>query len=179
MVQKILAPLGKLFTPPDVPSWLRACSQSEQRSIEKVTDLRCLKARELRGSAGSQPVSIVVYSVLQGAEHGRESVNPAKMKLCPSFQTLSHPSDHCCSVAIHSFVPRSQISNFCKNQPLEEPHALLCTSFTSCPEAFHDGEEILQGAGLLHMMVIALLRPVAQLYGQVRTDWNQCFVKDC
>jgi len=21
-----------------------------------------------------------------------------------------------------------------------------------------------------------LLRPVAQLYGQVRTDWNQCFV---
>ena len=27
----------------------------------------------------------------------------------------------------------------------------MCTSFTSCPEAFHDGEEILQGAGLLHM----------------------------
>jgi len=25
----------------------------------------------------------------------------------------------------------------------------------------------------------ALLRPVAQLYGQVRTDWNQCFVIDC
>jgi len=24
-----------------------------------------------------------------------------------------------------------------------------------------------------------LLRPVAQLYGQVRTDWNQCFVIDC
>ena len=24
-----------------------------------------------------------------------------------------------------------------------------------------------------------LLRPVAQLYGQVRTDWNQCFVMDC
>jgi len=23
------------------------------------------------------------------------------------------------------------------------------------------------------------LRPVAQLYGQVRTDWNQCFVIDC
>jgi len=54
-------------------------------------------------------------------------------------------------------VPRSQISNFCKNQPLEEPRALLCTSFTSCPEAFHDGEEILQGAGLLHMMEKNLL----------------------
>ena len=24
-----------------------------------------------------------------------------------------------------------------------------------------------------------LLRPVDQLYGQVRTDWNQCFVTDC
>ena len=24
-----------------------------------------------------------------------------------------------------------------------------------------------------------LLRPVAQLYGQVRTDWNQCIVIDC
>jgi len=24
-----------------------------------------------------------------------------------------------------------------------------------------------------------LLRPVAQLYGQVRMDWNQCFVIDC
>jgi len=24
-----------------------------------------------------------------------------------------------------------------------------------------------------------VLRPVAQLYGQVRTDWNQCFVIDC
>jgi len=24
-----------------------------------------------------------------------------------------------------------------------------------------------------------LLRSVAQLYGQVRTDWNQCFVIDC
>ena len=27
--------------------------------------------------------------------------------------------------------------------------------------------------------VFYLLRPVAQLYGQVRTDWNQCFVIDC
>jgi len=26
---------------------------------------------------------------------------------------------------------------------------------------------------------VELLRPVAQLYGQVRTDWNQCFVIDC
>jgi len=54
-------------------------------------------------------------------------------------------------------LPRSLISNFCKNQPLEEPRALLCTSFTSCPEAFHDGEEGLQGAGLLHMMEKILL----------------------
>jgi len=30
-------------------------------------------------------------------------------------------------------------------------------SFTSCPEAFHDGEEILQDAGLLHMMEKNLL----------------------
>ena len=27
--------------------------------------------------------------------------------------------------------------------------------------------------------VLFLLRPVAQLYGQVCTDWNQCFVIDC
>ena len=40
---------------------------------------------QLRGSAGSQPVSIVVCSVPQGAERGRESVNPAIMKLCPGF----------------------------------------------------------------------------------------------
>jgi len=33
-------------------------------------------------SAGSQPVSVVVCSFSQGAELGRESVNPAKMKLC-------------------------------------------------------------------------------------------------
>jgi len=25
---------------------------------------------------------------------------------------------------------------------------------------------------------LLLLRPVAQLYGQVRTDWNQCFIID-
>jgi len=54
-------------------------------------------------------------------------------------------------------VPRSQITNFCKKQPLEEPRALWCTSFTSCAEAFHDGEEILQGAGLLQMMEKNLL----------------------
>jgi len=34
----------------------------------------------LRGSAGLQPVFIVVCSVPQEAEHGRESVNPDKMK---------------------------------------------------------------------------------------------------
>jgi len=34
-----------------------------------------------------------------------------------------------------------------------------------------------KGRGLLWRLV--LLRPVAQLYGQVRTDWNQCFVIDC
>ena len=38
--------------------------------------------------AGLQPVSIVVCSVPQGAEHGRESVNPAKMNLCPGFHNL-------------------------------------------------------------------------------------------
>jgi len=30
-------------------------------------------------------------------------------------------------------------------------------SFTSCAEAFHDGEEILQGTSLLHMMEKNLL----------------------
>jgi len=34
---------------------------------------------------------------------------------------------------------------------------VLCTSFTSCPKAFHDGEEILHGPGLLHMMEMNLL----------------------
>jgi len=31
----------------------------------------------------------------------------------------------------------------------------------------------------MSLLLIVLLRPVAQLYGQVRTDWNQCFVMDC
>jgi len=45
-----------------------------------------------RGNAGSQPVSIVVCSVPQGAEHGRESVNAVKMKLFPGVtkQHLNH-----------------------------------------------------------------------------------------
>jgi len=47
---------------------------------------------QLRGSAGSQPVSIVVCPVAQGAEHGRESANPAKMKLARVSITISHPS---------------------------------------------------------------------------------------
>jgi len=34
-------------------------------------------------------------------------------------------------------------------------------------------------AGPLFKKEGILLRPVAQLYGQVRTDWNQCFVIDC
>jgi len=34
-------------------------------------------------------------------------------------------------------------------------------------------------AGTLFKKEGMLLRPVAQLYGQVRTDWNQCFVIDC
>ena len=34
-------------------------------------------------------------------------------------------------------------------------------------------------AGPLFKMEGELLRPVAQLCGQVRTDWNQCFVIDC
>jgi len=34
-------------------------------------------------------------------------------------------------------------------------------------------------AGPLFKREGMLLRPVAQLYGQVRTDWNQCFVIDC
>ena len=40
---------------------------------------------QLRGSAGSQPPSIVVCSVPQEAEDGRESVNRTKMKLLNSF----------------------------------------------------------------------------------------------
>ena len=40
---------------------------------------------QLRTSAGSQPVSIVVCPVPQGPEHGRESVNPAYMKPVPGF----------------------------------------------------------------------------------------------
>ena len=31
----------------------------------------------------------------------------------------------------------------------------------------------------LQNYTLEVLRPVAQLYGQVRTDWNQCFVIDC
>ena len=46
---------------------------------------------QLRRSADSQPMSIVACSVPQGAEHGRESVNPAKMKLCPDFHNPFAP----------------------------------------------------------------------------------------
>jgi len=31
----------------------------------------------------------------------------------------------------------------------------------------------------VYLREVILLRPVAQLYEQVRTDWNQCFVIDC
>ena len=31
----------------------------------------------------------------------------------------------------------------------------------------------------LASFILVVLWPVAQLYGQVRTDWNQCFVIDC
>ena len=36
-----------------------------------------------------------------------------------------------------------------------------------------------EGVANMHEASKELLRPVAQLYGQVRTDWNQCFVIDC
>ena len=32
---------------------------------------------------------------------------------------------------------------------------------------------------LIWLITKVVLRPVDQLYGQVRTDWNQCFVMDC
>ena len=32
---------------------------------------------------------------------------------------------------------------------------------------------------LVEVVTWQVLQPVAQLYGQVRTDWNQCFVIDC
>jgi len=77
-------------------------------------------------SAGSQPVSIVVCPVPQGAEHDRERVNPAIMKLCPGFhnafafnQTIVY------SAAVRILVSRkSHFSNFCKGQPLKRSCAV-------------------------------------------------------
>jgi len=42
------------------------------------------------------------------------------------------------------------------------------------PRPWASGGE--RGVGRPWILKIAVLRPVAQLYGQVRTDWNQCFV---
>jgi len=56
----------------------------------------------LRGSAGSQPVSIVVCPVSKGAERGRESVNPAEMKLCPGVRNLFASKQT--TIALQKFV---------------------------------------------------------------------------
>jgi len=48
-------------------------------------------------------MSIVVCPVPQRAEHGRQSVNPAKMKLCPGFPFASQQKI-VCSVAVRILV---------------------------------------------------------------------------
>jgi len=78
-------------------------------------------------------------AVKQTRSHVRDTITSRKRQVIMRKGKSTIQADNCCSVAVHSFAPRSQISNFCKNQPLEELRALLCTSFTSCPEAFHDG----------------------------------------
>ena len=76
--------------------------------------------------AGSPPVSIEVCPVPQGAEHGSERVNPAKMKLCPGFHNTFASKQTTCSVAVCILVPRKgQFCNFRKSQPLESC-ALWC-----------------------------------------------------
>jgi len=100
----------------------------------------------------------VVCSVPQGAEHGRESVNPPKMKLCPGFQ---HPfTSKQTIVALLQFVVlcrEVKSPTSAKTNRLRSHAHCGVQSFTSSPEAFHDGEEILQGAGMLHMMEKNLL----------------------
>jgi len=64
------------------------------------------RSTQLHGGAGSQPVSIVVFPVSQRAERGRESVNPAEMKLCPGG------ADNYFSAEVRILVPRKgQFSN--------------------------------------------------------------------
>jgi len=97
----------------------------------------------LRGSAGSQQVSIVVCSVPQGAERGRESVNPAKMKLFPGFHNPYASKQTTIALQQFIFLCQEEI-----NSPTSaKASRLRChahcgvQSFTSCTEACHDGEE--------------------------------------
>ena len=54
------------------------------------------------------------------------------------------------------------------------PRALLMLTTCHTPHTIHRAP-----AGPLFKKEGMLLRPMAQLYEQVRTDWNQCFVIDC
>ena len=46
----------------------------------------------------------------------------------------------------------------------------------SCPDGFALLSKLILTIAVKRKVV---LRPVAQPYGQVLTDWNQCFVIDC
>jgi len=89
----------------------------------------------------------VVCPVPQGAENSRESVNPAKMKLCPDFHNPF--ASKRTTVALHQYVFWCQEE---VNSPTSAKASRLRSyahcgvqSFKSCAETFHDGAEKLQG----------------------------------
>ena len=83
-------------------------------------------SRQLRRSAGSQTLSIMVCPFLQGAEHDRESVDPTKMKLYPGFH---NPFASCLLLCSSSYfgAKKRSLLQIPQGQAIEESHALWCT----------------------------------------------------
>jgi len=96
----------------------------------------------LRGSAGSQPVSIVVCSVPQGAERGRESVNPAKMTLCPGFHNPYASKQTTVALQEFIFLFQEEVNSptSAKASRLRSHAHCGVQCFTSCAEVFHNHE---------------------------------------
>jgi len=88
-------------------------------------------------------VSIFVCSVPQGAELGRECLNPAKMKLCPGFHNPFASKQMTVTLWQFIFLCQEEINSptSAKASRLRSHAHSGVQSFTSCAEAFHDGEE--------------------------------------
>ena len=93
--------------------------------------------------ATAELVSIIVCSVPQGAEFGRESVNPAKMKLCLGFHNPFASKQTIVALWQFIFLCQEEVNSptSAKASHLRSHAHCGVQSFTSCAGAFHDGEE--------------------------------------